>query len=486
MAINVIDGLFTNNLKNNTFKAILDMLLGCPDGAEILARNATKVIKSFDMGIFHFILIDEYRELFVPFLKENVDTLFKMVNFKGSKVIDALCNKYPKLVFGHALFLLEDNVAFEKNLWALSSYFGGVIFRKYRDCILSEFIKRDIEIDKKHGYRNFIYFLKTVPVDFIDNHFEEIGKLYVDYTESIVNDDFCTYNFDEKSRLLNSLKVVAKKSDRLKALINSDKRILVSFLTSYDIPFLKSEGIYEFMLRILEELELHAGCGIEGITVKFGASSMVLIWGDLVLKINEEVKRIPYDPILLRPLIRTNIHSSENADKVLFGLEVYNRVKTTNLENECIYQVFKSALKRGIFLEDIADINVGILLDTNLPHLDGTCRVGKNGEVLPYDVSDEDVNLVYYGGSREVLGSGEYVCLDLEDVYKIQDFDADEFIKSLLPKYSVEDIALTLYSRLVTLHNDKVLQYLERYVEEYKVELESKTIKFLPKEEMKK
>jgi len=486
MAIDVIDGLFTNNLKDNTFKALLDMLLGCPDGAEILVRNADKVIESFHSRIFHYALLDEYIELFTPFLKENADTLFKMVSFRGSKLIEDLCNKYSKIVFKHALYLLKDNEAFEKNLWALSSYFGGVIFRKYRDCILSEFVKRDVEIDKKHGYRNFIYFLKAVPVDFIDDHFEEIKNIYISYTESIVGDDFCTYNFDEKSRLLNSLKVVAKKSDRLKALINNDKRILVSFLTSHDIPFLKSEGIYEFVLRILEELEMHAGCGIEGITVKFGASSMVLIWGDLVLKINEEVKRIPYDPILLRPLIRTNIHSSKNADKVLFGLEVYNRVKTTNLENECIYQVFKSALKRGVFLEDIADINVGILLDTNLPHLDGTCRTNKNGEILPYDVSDEDVNLVYYGGSREVLGAGEYVCLDLEDVYKIQDFDVDEFIKSLIHKYSVEDIALTLYSRLVTLHNDKVFQYFERYVSEYKEEMGSKTIKFLPKEEKKK
>ncbi len=484
MALNVIDGLFTNNLRIETFKALLDMLLGCPDGGEILARNADKVIKSFGKTIFHFILMDEYRELFVPFLKKNADTLFKMVDFKGTKVIDELCNKYPKIVFNRALYLLKDNDAFERNLWAISSYFGRVVFRKYKECILDEFKKQDVEIDKKRGYRNFIYFMKAVPLDFINEHFDEISELYRKFTDSIVNDNSVMYNFNERSRLLNSLRDIAQKDERLKEFINRDKRILVSFLTSFDISFLKNEGIYEFLSRILEELEMYAGCGIEGITVNFGSSSMVLIWGDLVLKINEGVKSIPYDPVLLRPLIRTNIHF-RNSQSVMFGLEIYNRVKTTDLDEEGIYQVFARALKRGVYLGDIADINVGILMDMNVPHLAGACRKGENGEALPYDVEDEDVNLDYYGGSREVLDAGEYAYLDLEDVHKIQGFNVDEFIESLLSKCSVEDIAEVLYSKLTSIHNDRALEYLKRYVREYKQEKEVKLLKFLPKEETK-
>ncbi len=486
MAVNVIDRLFTNNLSSETFTVLLDMLLVCPDGGEILARNAHKVMESFNKRIFHYMLLDKYKEIFIPFLKDNADVLFKMVDFKGTKVIEDLCNKYPKQVFSHVLYLLKDNNAFQSNLWAISSYFGKVIFRKYRDCILSEMLKQNIEANKMRGYRNFIYFMRAVPCEFIDLHSDEISRLYLEFTESIVNDEMDIYNFDEKSRLLNYLRDIAKKSERLRTLINSDKRILVSFLTSFDIPFLKSEGIYEFLIRILEELEMHSGCGIEGITVKNGASSIVLIWGDLVLKINEGVKLVPYDPVLLRPIIRKNIHFKGSTKGVLFGLEVYNRVKTTDLDDEHIYQVFKSALKRGIYLEDIDYVNIGILLDTNLPHLEGTCKIGENGEVLPYDVLDKDVNLVYHGGSREVLGAGEYVVLDLEDVYKIHDFDVDEYIESHLQDFSLEDIAINLYSMLTSLSNEKALEFLKRYVGEFVAEKEGKVMKFLPKEKNKK
>lgn len=60
-----------------------------------------------------------------------------------------------------------------------------------------------------------------------------------------------------------------------------------------------------------------------------------------------------YDQCLLRPLIRNNIKNLKGS--FMFGLEIFDRVKTGDLDDEEIYKMFKEALSRGTFLGDCKD-----------------------------------------------------------------------------------------------------------------------------------
>lgn len=169
-----------------------------------------------------------------------------------------------------------------------------------------------------------------------------------------------------------------------------------------------------FLTMIIDELlEEQKKDYIDIEEIGSGLTSDVYKIGDKILKIGNGriTKEIPYSRRLLQPLYRSKM----DKDDYLF-VEISERVQEIDINEEAyeeeVYKIFKELMDEGIVWMDPAPRNIGILLKDNEAFLDG-----KAIEV------DSNATNIKTEGKKEVLKKGDFVILDTDFLYSLDELD---------------------------------------------------------------
>lgn len=193
----------------------------------------------------------------------------------------------------------------------------------------------------------------------------------------------------------------------------------------------------EIIALILEELLKHEKVSIEEISnAGSGKNSNNLKIGSYILKIGETRKTPIFknSSRILQPVIRRSLEISP--DQSLF-VEVQNEVDANWYKNEknkiyeVMYNVYKDLRDDGLLWTDIRFKNIGKLLKDNNVNYTTFVHGGKEVEVLPHEKA---TGLI--GSAKKILKAGEYVLLDTDFVFDINNLPDNKKVKDmLLPIY---------------------------------------------------
>ncbi|MBQ9071568.1 MAG: hypothetical protein IJY25_00215 [Bacilli bacterium] len=197
---------------------------------------------------------------------------------------------------------------------------------------------------------------------------------------------------------------------------------------------IETEKIFDFVKIIIDELLINENKKYTDIIyLGEGSSSVVYLIGDKVIKLGSE--RFPFknanNKRFLRPILRTNIKSLKD-DKVLFCIEITEKVDTNNITKEDARLIYEEFRDIGYVWGDVNPRNLGRLIKKNKIYFNE-----------PLNPTKESIN---YTTENDIeLDKGELVILDNEFIFEEKDFiskigfdNANDLVKEFEARYQEE------------------------------------------------
>ena len=180
----------------------------------------------------------------------------------------------------------------------------------------------------------------------------------------------------------------------------------------FDFKLVENDIIRKTVSFIVKELSENENIDYNDICLlsKNGAYSIVYQIGDKVLKIGRrrEVFTKKNNKRFLQPLYREEILNKDELN-FLFCIEITERVDTTNITKEDVYQIYKGLRSQGLIWTDCKEDNIGRLLKDNKVYFRGIDKVDK-------------VATGYLNDIDEILKKGDLVIIDNDYIYDEEEF----------------------------------------------------------------
>lgn len=357
----------------------------------------------------------------------NTDWIcYDLINM-NSKFVDALAANLKHFNFKEHIGTFLSNI----HLFVGEELFSDKLIKELSTYDLNKFNVSEfynlMTIDQR------LYYLENICKT--NKPFEVSCDLYeeeIEFIEKNIN------HFTKNSKNLFFLKRILKDKDAIKKLEdymdNNIDSVIDSIMT--DIIYLRDNNneLRDFLSLLIKDIIDSEKTRYSQINqIGKGASSIVLLIGDKVLKIGENRRTpvFPNNPYIIKPLMRKEL--SINKKNVF--IEVCERVETLNsgnIDEEKLYQLYKGIRDLGLIWTDIAPRNIGKLLHDN--------KIYWKEEINP---SDQTLSLEKYRGNIE-LKKGDYVVLDADIFYKENDLhilyvsDSEELVKQFEERYQNE------------------------------------------------
>ncbi|HBA38135.1 MAG TPA: hypothetical protein DCY94_05390 [Firmicutes bacterium] len=452
------------------FCFILDELSKSMRGADLLEAYFPMLLRKDNLDVFAYAFFPMYNNIFSKAIITHIPLVIRyIVKREDEALLTKFARNYKDELAANIDLLFTRNSKRDQFVSRLIFMFGTECFYWCKDAILKystipttnydSISKRLINLMMLLDNLDDKYFIKNIKS--ISNALEKTITMAIKLG--------VIYGPDKNVYMINKWIQIAHRHENILKILERYPEFLISLFTMTSVKNLKREKLLNFFIALIHEIEIEQKITIGDITATGGSTSTVLIMGDRVIKIQmTEIEPLPYDPCLLRPLVRTTLHDLEG--NPLYGLEIFDRVKTIGLNEEKIYEMFKSAIKRGILLADCRLLNTGILLRKNLPYLKDAAKIDKFGNPCgPYDVDDRDIEIVRENETYVTLDKGSYIHTDLEDIHKKDRIDIDRMIEERMTCYDYVEITSRIYSFLCGDLKWELTIYplLERYVKEY-------------------
>ena len=221
-------------------------------------------------------------------------------------------------------------------------------------------------------------------------------------------------NYLKIRKMLIEASVDKKYIDILNEKINSNINEVIEEMVDQklDVEVLKEEKILPFLQIILGELLTHENKKMQDIIIlEGGAYSSVFEIGNKVLKIGlpRYSFKMKNNKRFLSPLYRQYIYSKDN-EKILFCIEITEKVQTENITMEDAYLIFKELIEQDLYWIDCTPWNIGRLIRDNNIYFDNINYVDKN-------------STNYLTEMDEILKAGELIILDNDLILEKERFD---------------------------------------------------------------
>lgn len=242
------------------------------------------------------------------------------------------------------------------------------------------------------------------------------------------------------------------------------------------IDFIKKEKAYDFYKTIFNEIMKEENVSLDDIKFSSGYNSSVAIIGNKVIKSGVKIThKVPYHKRILQPIIRTPIELINESRvkyirKQYFSFfEVYEKVDTTNITEEEVYEVFKEMLYDNILWADPRVDNLGRLLKPNRAY------IYDNNE--SYYVDDESVGIIGEE-QKTVLDKGEVVIMDVDLIYKVNTDNLVDVIKQMVEDDPNIDPSVLMINLSMKYNLDKnhdyatgryLYEYIRKFIDELKI-----------------
>lgn len=202
-----------------------------------------------------------------------------------------------------------------------------------------------------------------------------------------------------------------------------------------------SDEMKQLVAMFIEDISKHENVSLNDITFAGGGktSSNIKI-GEYILKVGRvrRTKEFRNSSRILQPVIRREIEMSDG-DKMF--IEVQNEVNAEwykeekNEIFEVMYQVYKDIRDEGLIWSDINFKNIGKLLKDNKVNYTTSVH-DKNGNKVDSEIIPDESATGLKGKPKKVLKAGDYVLLDTDFVFDVNDLPDGRKIKDmLLPIY---------------------------------------------------
>lgn len=201
-----------------------------------------------------------------------------------------------------------------------------------------------------------------------------------------------------------------------------------------------SDNSRELIAMFIEDIMKHENVTAKDITkAGSGKTCSNLKIGEYILKVGttRRTKEFRNSSRILQPIIRREI--AVNSDEKLF-IEVQNEVdvdwaKPQNKPYEVMYQVYRDLRDDGLLWTDIRFANIGRLKKDNRVNYT-TLVHDENENKIEKEIEPEEKATGLKGMPSKVLKAGEYVLLDTDFVFDVNDLPDGKKIKDmLLPLY---------------------------------------------------
>ena len=202
--------------------------------------------------------------------------------------------------------------------------------------------------------------------------------------------------------------------DMVNMIISKNKNLVSDEIITamFDFKLVENDIIRKTVSFIVKELSENENIDYNDICLlsKNGAYSIVYQIGDKVLKIGRrrEVFTKKNNKRFLQPLYRDEILDKDELD-FLFCIEITERVDTTNITKEDVYQIYKELRSQGLIWTDCKEDNIGRLLKDNKVYFRGIDKVDK-------------VATGYLNDIDEILKKGDLVIIDNDYIYDEEEF----------------------------------------------------------------
>lgn len=351
--------------------------------------NAKKFDLELQKGI-HLGIIDE------NFIKKLFQS--EKVRFLNNVPIDVLIKRNYETILqnclpGHLVNSVRVMYGYEKMQdFILDNY--DILLRNIKDkCDVFDLLERGFSglSCKKYINNHLDYLLNTCSPNFIFS--------------ILVSEDM------EEIPLYNNCFFEKQNFDQLNFFLRKNKKKYLEFLLCrFCSKEMNVDGLYDLIVGVVDEILDCENLDYMDIQLLHGGSySDVLKIGNKVLKLGRSriSYQIPFDKVILQPIIRVDLSKISDLPLVL---EVMENVSTDiHLSDEELYQFYVELRDRGIIFADIKNDNLGILLKDNQVHWNKA-------------ISLENENRGIEGSPSSILKSGSVVILDTDYLYAEKDY----------------------------------------------------------------
>lgn len=221
----------------------------------------------------------------------------------------------------------------------------------------------------------------------------------------IINDEVKKEIYKNKKRYVNDLLYGTLSNDYDLNLCKSNDEISDP---SRPMTSLEDEKITDFVSLVVEELAENENVAITDIKpIGSGAFSSVYQVGNKVLKLGRKraTFKFPDNPYINRPLLRKEIMTNDGS-KSLLVIEISELLKTDNITDEDVYQIYKKLRDMNLICTDLRKDNLGRLIKQN--NIFWNTPLSPDSEALGLEPSLNNT----------VLGAGEVVLIDADFIRK--------------------------------------------------------------------
>lgn len=315
-------------------------------------------------------------------------------------------------------------------------------------------------INEDGKYENIIFFEKDTMIESI---MVEGSNIPIYYNSYVSKDIFDNYVIEDEAivKFNNMMLEVEYNYDAFYETYYKREQLIEKYISKninfkYEDLFFsdkQKEEFETFFKIIVDELSSYArkkGLDDRIKFISYGKTSLIYEIGDKIIKIGKprRCNYIPYCEYLLQPIVNRTF----SFDGYPIHIEITQKVKT--LENTtknrmyCENKIYEEKLDElrekllsiGLYCKDLHFCNIGILLSDNKISYDE----------IDYDVSNEQVSSIENNNNLKILSKGEFVIIDLDDIY-IQDIiKYSEYLKSIgYDKDKILDITYKRKSKIL-------------------------------------
>lgn len=346
-----------------------------------------------------------------------------------------------------------------KNLYVISSRDISILLDELEEYNIKEILKECLK-------KGVINYYKTEILELLLE--DEEGRKIIE--ENFSNLFSKGYEFGLLKRIMEAAKipkerVLEKKEEILKNAYGEDLLLFIKWFNEEKIFNDSDISIENFIKQTYNKIEDNLSLKMleifykgfiskQNVTIKSiemigkGEYSSSYKIGDFVLKLGKERKTniIPYHRRILQPLLRQETNPGNESN---LYIEIQNIVENNWYENmteeqiqEELYKIYKEMRSQGVLWTDIKKENIGRLLKPNRTNyktksLQGDLQDKDSLKVVEeeLEVSDNSTGIINRI-SELSLNVGELVILDTDMIFRLEDIDIEEDMKSHhQPKY---------------------------------------------------
>ena len=233
--------------------------------------------------------------------------------------------------------------------------------------------------------------------------------------EYLVNNFENIINATQNREMIYLINMV-KKLPEGRELLNANKDLIILKFVSGLIPIetIKEEKLENYLTIAINEILEEEGKEVGDIE-EYGNGSRTKVYkiGNKIIKtgVSRWDDTVCYHKRILKPLLNVKL-CKQNSIGELLHLEITELADIKNISEDEVYLVYKELREDGIIWADAKRTNLGRLIRPNVAYFKGISEVSYKTMGFREEVPE----------GEEPLGTGELVIIDLDQIYREEEF----------------------------------------------------------------